>query len=464
MRKYVILFLAAFLTLTMAACAEDSPLTDLYLAEETLLFNTANVTMTGHAEFSVDGSLFKTADLTHIQDGIASMRDWRLSAPNDFGGTVENGYTVSTIGGNIFAAESFSRGNVMCYIVEESVQRTGILRHTVASETVTGLARALFAAGPVFGACTDERTDTERVISVRVKEGETPEVMQQLLNIVLQYGIGRYTHYSSLDNAALTYSGEYFHYGTTAVGLVYCLETIRLKDLEMSARLDGQGRLISLAGDATFLLKQKGIEDTRELTLSFTQSTEAWGTSTVSEDFEQYNHWRVPEQQIANDGTWQSLPMTEEENKKALVQAAAVASAGEGLTAEETEALTVTVDKYAAVKYFVPFRSPMFCVRYYRGVDELYEVWLSENMDFGIGVSVPVLRRKAAEVILRDPPQYLGTTVTAEMLSRCTCWVTFLWDQGQWAYVFDNGASTYWIALFGTDPDLTPAATETGNG
>lgn len=465
MKKTVFTILTALAVLALAfALADSSPLTELYLAEESLLFDTANVTMTGHAAFSIDGDLFKIADLTHIQDGTSSMRDWRVQSPNGFGDMTENGYTVATTGGNIYAAESFNCGNTLHYFVDESLQRTSILRHTVSSETVVGLARALFTADPALGICSYEQTDEGRVIHVLVREGETPEVMQQLLNIVLQYGISRYTTYSFCESDTIIGRGEYFYYGSPCIGLVYCLESIRLKELDLRALLDEQGHLLSMSAEASFQLKQKGQAVTNEIKLSLTQEAKAWGTSSVSEDFETYNHWRTPIQEVVNDGTWQSLPVTDDVRLKARERAAAIAVANGELTAEETESMENSVYLFTSVKYFMPFPTPMFCVRFYRGSDELYEVWLNESMDFGAGISVPVLREKAAECILRDPPIYRDGPVTGEMLSHCTGWVTFLRDREQWAYVFDNGASTYWIALFGVGPDLPPASTETGNG
>ena len=63
MKKTIILLLACLLTLALAAGAaaeSEKPLTALCDAAFELLFETGNVTLTGEANFSLDGSWFKT--------------------------------------------------------------------------------------------------------------------------------------------------------------------------------------------------------------------------------------------------------------------------------------------------------------------------------------------------------------------------------------------------------------------
>lgn len=83
--------------------------------------------------------------------------------------------------------------------------------------------------------------------------------MQVLLNLVLQYGIERYSRHDYADDT-VALRGEYNYYGTTAMGLVECMESNSLKTAELRAVLDGQDRLVSLEGEANFALKQKVID------------------------------------------------------------------------------------------------------------------------------------------------------------------------------------------------------------
>ena len=68
------------LSLCFSAHAE-STVVSLIDAAEKLAFETDNVTITGKAEFLLDGKRFKTAEITYLQDGENSFWQEKLLTP-----------------------------------------------------------------------------------------------------------------------------------------------------------------------------------------------------------------------------------------------------------------------------------------------------------------------------------------------------------------------------------------------
>lgn len=271
-----------------------SPLLRLYQAEQNLLFSTDNVTMTGHAVFTADGSIFKTADLTHTQDGSASVRDWVLLTPTPDGGDRETGYTVVCQNEHVDAYESYHHGHKW-YYAEPARLRTSILRHTVASDTLTDMAAMFLAQCGSMGECSVEAgADGSTVISIHLTKDDIPALMNPILNSVLQYGITRYNGHDYMDDSVV-FGADYTCYGTITEGLVICLNTVRLRELTVDAVLDDQDRIVSVSGALTLDYETKTGSAGNELRLDFEQSAVDYGTSRVSNDPSSYNHWGAPE-------------------------------------------------------------------------------------------------------------------------------------------------------------------------
>ena len=94
MKKRIALTLALAMILVSVSAFAETPVRKMYDSVFNLLFDTNNVTLTGHAEFSLDGEWFKTADAVYIQDGVNSRFDWKLLSPRWDGSERESGYTV----------------------------------------------------------------------------------------------------------------------------------------------------------------------------------------------------------------------------------------------------------------------------------------------------------------------------------------------------------------------------------
>ena len=93
-------------TMPQDATAEDS-LMLFYDAGMELMFETSNVTLDGHAEFSLDGERFKTADLHYIQNYTNSLYQLKLLTPRRDGTQPdrESGYTIIANGEYVYVIE-----------------------------------------------------------------------------------------------------------------------------------------------------------------------------------------------------------------------------------------------------------------------------------------------------------------------------------------------------------------------
>ena len=111
MRKLVIVLTAALLALAICAAAlAENAANDLYNDVADLLFRTNNVTLNATAEFSLDGTWFKTAEGTWKQDMDRSWRQLILRSPKMDGTERRNGYTIVCEGQKIWLMEVFTPG------------------------------------------------------------------------------------------------------------------------------------------------------------------------------------------------------------------------------------------------------------------------------------------------------------------------------------------------------------------
>lgn len=289
---WILIFLSTMLLISSVVADETvSPLLSFFQAERGLLFDNDNVTMTGHATFSVDGTLFKTANLAHVQSGTTYMRDWRLTTPNEReGGVKETGYTVVVKDNQmIYAFESYGhRENV--YIAEPSKQHNGILRHTVMGDTLCEMTElVLEQCGKLGDSGITSGEDGSKTITITLGEDDIPPIVQTLLNSVLQYGIDRYMGYSYASGPASD-AGHYTYYGTISQGLAYCMKSVQLRELQLDAKLDQDNRIQDVICSFMLGYTEKNGQYNGEIKVDIEQHAYDYGTSIVEEDVQKYNH------------------------------------------------------------------------------------------------------------------------------------------------------------------------------
>ena len=111
MKKWFAAILALILTLTLScsALAEEviAPLID---SARILLFDTENVTLSGHADFYLDGERFKTADILYRQAAENSHWQLYLKTPRKYRKDQETGFTIIANGEKIYVMEKYLPG------------------------------------------------------------------------------------------------------------------------------------------------------------------------------------------------------------------------------------------------------------------------------------------------------------------------------------------------------------------
>ena len=89
----IILSVALIVAIAVTALAEGA-LSTLYGTATKLLFDTDNVTLKAHADFSYNGYHFKTMDADYIQDGTNSLMKLDLQTPMNDGSILKSGFTI----------------------------------------------------------------------------------------------------------------------------------------------------------------------------------------------------------------------------------------------------------------------------------------------------------------------------------------------------------------------------------
>ena len=264
MKKKWVMILSALSALVICAAAlANSAAVELYEKAAELLFETSNVTLKAHAEFSLDGNWFKTMDGEWKQDGDRSVRKLDLCSPRRDGTERRNGYTIVTEKNNLYLMEVFTPG---VYRSGFSGERTSILRNTVETKQLVRLGSALAAqADLLLGA--DAVTKAEDG-SYRVVLGEkVPELADAALNQLVRFAAKRYFEID-YDMIRTDVSMSLYDYATVTQGILYTLQGISLKKADITLKTDKDGNLQQAEGAVSLLLQTSG-DGERQLDISF---------------------------------------------------------------------------------------------------------------------------------------------------------------------------------------------------
>ena len=255
-------------TMPQDATAEDS-LMLFYDAGVELMFETSNVTLDGHAEFSLDGERFKTADLHYIQNYTNSLYQLKLLTPRRDGTQPdrESGYTIIANGEYVYVIEVIYPG---VYKTGTTAAQSTILRRTVQMNLMTDMARLL--AGQA------ENLLGEKVLTVQpdgdggkeltvVLGEDVPELVNTALNIFYQFAAKRYfkTDYDQISEAHM---GSMENYMTVTEGILYTTKSVSLKRANCVMQVNSLGQAEQLKGDVSLLL-HTGRDGDRQMDISF---------------------------------------------------------------------------------------------------------------------------------------------------------------------------------------------------
>ena len=251
--KKVIAVIAALAVFMIAAnaCAE-TPVRAMYDSIFNLLFNTSNVTLTGHAEFSLNGERFKTADAKYIQDGASSFWDWKLRTPRKDGSEREGGYTVIANGEQVYVMEAFYPGVYKTGTTNES---STILRRSVQLNLLRDLLRILSdQADTLLGknAVVSRSDETGMTVQIRADK-DVPEIVNTALNMTAQFVAKRYfdTDYDQISDRFMPPMDSYVTVTQAILGSTWYMS---LNQADVTLKRDADGNFESAEGEAVIQL------------------------------------------------------------------------------------------------------------------------------------------------------------------------------------------------------------------
>ena len=250
--------LAAVLTAVIltASAVSDSTLGTIYDAGRQLLFNTSNVTLSGTAEFSLDGARFKTVNAKYVQDGVNSAWDYKLLTPRADGtGDRESGYTVYANSMSVYTVDRFYPGTYRVGFMDE--QNTLVRRSALMDQTVELAGTAIKYLEPLLpeGAVqVIAENHTGSTVRVMLDKSSISDLVDAAFNLCAQMAVRRAIEPVDFDQEPTTYI-DFDDYITPAKAIIGCTERYQLNSLDVTATLDGNGQLRALSGAMSVALE-----------------------------------------------------------------------------------------------------------------------------------------------------------------------------------------------------------------
>ena len=293
MRKHKLLslILAAVLTLgTVCTAAAEMEFSDAVDACLGLLFYTENVTVTGSAEFTLDGQRFKGVDVTYVQAGEDSYWDLKTHTPKADGTEREGGYTIIANGEDIYVMEVYYPG---LYKMASDQPQTTLMRQTSLLGPMTTFLK--FFAEYNELPMTAASTANGRELRLKLTTDEVPLLMDAGLDVAFQYLAGRYFG-TGMDHSELDPSyNKWYRYLTVTQALVNTTVGVRLWNCDVVFALDADDRLTGTSGSLTFRVEDNA-GTFRMLDVTYELTADKYGESTVAR-FNPEDYGVVPPQE-----------------------------------------------------------------------------------------------------------------------------------------------------------------------
>ena len=293
MKKARILIAAALLLSMCLSVSAESHLSAAVSAAARLAYETDNVTVTGKADFLLDGKRFKTAEITYVQDGENSFWQEKLLTPRDWRPDRESGFTVIQNGWSIYVMETLKPG---LYREGSDGRQHTLLRHSPAADLLLALARAAAEQlDPFLGSMITltEQEDGSRTITMDLREETAPALLSCVASLGMQLAGRRLLGVDSEKWDVYSVDSR-----TVTQSILYYTKDLKLKNSVLSASLDASGRLTAVSGELNALLISYTGQDLetvadqelteggyraedRVLTVRFDAEISQYGTSTV---------------------------------------------------------------------------------------------------------------------------------------------------------------------------------------
>jgi len=283
MKKLTAAVLAVILVLSGVLTANADPMLSLFFESGMeLLYETSNVTLTGKADFFLDGERFKTAELLYIQDYDNSMFRLDLYTPRKDrpeGEDRHSGYTVIANGQDLYVTEVLFPG---VYKTGTDAAQSTLLRRTVQTDVMADLLRILTEqAETLFGENAVRITvDDPGGMELKISLGrDVPDIVNTALNLFYQFAAKRYFE-MDYDQISERFMAPMENYITIVQGLLWSTKQVTLRKAEITAKRDDPGRLTQVKGDLSLDL-QTGRDGIRRLDISFCLDVSDVGKSHV---------------------------------------------------------------------------------------------------------------------------------------------------------------------------------------
>lgn len=190
-RRIVSLIALCLTALIAVAALAEGPLTTLYSAATTLLFDTPNATLTIAADFAYNGVHFKHLDGRYVQDGSDSLMELSLKTPKKDGSIQQSGYTVVGNGGTAYTV---NQGDPY-YLTSNCGLSESILSSSVMRRTILRFGSALMSVSESafqdkISQSTLENGGTQYRIALQ--SGDTPELLNAAGTLMAQLAANKY--------------------------------------------------------------------------------------------------------------------------------------------------------------------------------------------------------------------------------------------------------------------------------
>ena len=279
MKRMIALAVTILMIFASVSAQGETPLRLMYDSIFSLLFDTDNVTLAGHAEFFLDGDRFKTADAKYIQDGNSSFWEWILHTPRRDGSERESGYTVIANGEKVYVMETYYPG---VYKTGTTADSRTILRSSVQLNLLRDMLRILAdQSDELLGESAVQTVKTDASgMEVRLQSGgDVPEIVNTVLNMTFQFAAKRY-FFMDYDYISERYMGSMDHYITVTQGILGSTYYIGLDSADFTIKRDSVGNFESVNGELSFALNTEA-DGLRILRIAFRLDASDRGVSSV---------------------------------------------------------------------------------------------------------------------------------------------------------------------------------------
>ena len=286
--------IAPAMTVRAESVEKAGLLVSLYQAGTDLLVSCSNLTVSGTADFFLEGESFKHAEGLFAQEGWTSYRQIELQSPRRDGSIRENGYAVTDWGGYGYSVEYYLERTQTKPILNAPKEHA--LRDTVENRMLLSMGQGIAAVLDDLWAdkVTAEAQGAVTRISLSVEEADFPILAKAGLNLAWQAAVHHFYELSYEDMNLEGYANPE-DYLTLWEGIRYSAREWNPLMLQISAELDEEGRLISMTGTAGIQLICRN-DTVREMEVKFSMTGRDFGTTRVEE--------LIPEKYYVTDESW----------------------------------------------------------------------------------------------------------------------------------------------------------------